>query len=133
MNLTLPFVKAPMGVLKISCPYWLSFIYQLVISTIGPIKTIALAHFPPPLPTSFHIISWFKSSCEAAPAHRALALSLVCSHYLSVISGLHWRLGCNLLPWEGGVGGFLHRGSGPIHLPSSLIHGGCGLGPAGPR
>lgn len=47
-------------------------------------------------PTSFHIISWFKSSCEEAPVYRALVLCPVCSLSLSGLSGLHWKSGSNL-------------------------------------
>lgn len=53
-------------------------------------------------PTSFHIISWFKSSCDAAPVQRALVLCPVCSRSLSALSVRHWRLGSNL-PARGGV------------------------------
>ncbi len=47
-------------------------------------------------PTSFHIIPWFKSSCEEAPVYLALVLIPVCSLSLSGLSGLHWKLGSNL-------------------------------------
>lgn len=47
-------------------------------------------------PTSFHIISWFKSSRKEAPVYQALVLCPVCSLSLSGLSGLHWRLGSNL-------------------------------------
>lgn len=80
-------------------------------------------------PTSFHIISWFKSSCEEVPVYRVFVLSALSPSVGYQAQSEAWLLSVG---FRGG-GLFPASGYGPIHLSSSVSRGGCGHWPAGPR